>query len=174
MCWMFASRCRAVVARTASTDDLCVVDCIGRSEHICIVTIFANVGCLYMRRTLADGINAVVAAGTIIDDTKVVEVRWPPGDRCMAIVAGIAAGDMCRVFAGCDDAVMAAVARADDLHVVNGEDWCKDVGVVAVLADITGLDVCQVLANGIDTVMAVNTLASDVQVVKVGWQPAYR
>ncbi len=81
MRWMFASRRRAVVARTASTDDLCVVDSIGRSEHICIVTIFANVGCLYMRRSLADRFNAVVATGTIIDDTKVVEVRWPPTHR---------------------------------------------------------------------------------------------
>ena len=81
MCWMFARRRRAVMARTTSTDDLCVVDCVGRSEDICIVTIFANVACLYMRRTLADGINAVVAAGTIIDDTKVVEVRWPPTHR---------------------------------------------------------------------------------------------
>ena len=174
MCWMFTCCRSAVMARTASTDDLCVVDCIGWSEHICIVTIFANVGCLYMRRTLADRVNAVVAAGTIIDDTKVVEVRWPPGDRCMAIVAGIAAGDMCRVFAGCDDAIMAAVAGADDLHVVDGESRRKDIGVVAILANITGLDVCQIFANGIDAVMAVNTLASNVQVVKVGWQPAYR
>ncbi len=81
MCWMFTCRRRAVMARTASPDDLCVVDCIGRSEHICIVTIFANVGRLYMRRTLADRFNAVVAAGTIIDDTKVVEVCWPPTHR---------------------------------------------------------------------------------------------
>ena len=78
---MFACRRRAVVTRTASADDLCVVDSIGRSEHVCIVTIFTNVGCLYMRRSLADGINAVVATGTIIDDTKVVEVRWPPTHR---------------------------------------------------------------------------------------------
>jgi len=92
----------------------------------------------------------------------------------MAIVAGITARDMCWVFTGRNNTIMTAVAGANDLRVVNGESWCKDIGVVAVLANITGLDVCQVLANGIDTVMAVNTLASDVQVVKVGWQPAYR
>ena len=92
----------------------------------------------------------------------------------MAIVAGIAAGDMCWVFACRDNTIMTAVAGSNHLGVVHREDWCKDVGVVAVLANITGLDVCQVLANGIDTVMAVNTLASDVQVIKIGWQPAYR
>lgn len=127
-----------------------------------------------MRRALADGINAVVAAGTIVDDANVIEGRWSPGDRCMAVIAGIAAGDMCRLFAGRDDAIMAAIARADDLHVVDGENRCKDVGVVAVLTNIAGLDVCQVLADGIDTVVAVNTLARDVQMVKVGWQPGYR
>ena len=91
----------------------------------------------------------------------------------MAIIAGIAARDMGWVFACRNNTVMTAVAGANDLRVVNGEDWCKDVGVVAVLANITGLDVCQVLASGIDTVMAVNTLASDVQMVKVSWQPTY-
>jgi hypothetical protein len=91
----------------------------------------------------------------------------------MAIIAGIAARDMGWVFACRNNTIMTAVAGANDLRVVNGEYWCKDVGVVAVLANITGLDVCQVLASGIDTVMTVNTLASDVQMVKVGWQPTY-
>jgi len=172
MRWMLACGRRAVMARTAGTEDLGVVDSVGGRKNICIVTIFTNVGCLYMRRTLADGINAVVAAGAIVDNTQVVEGRWSPGDRCMAVIAGIAAGYMCRMFACRNNTIMTAVAGADDLRVVNGEDGCKDVGVVAVLANITGLDVCQVLTNGIDTVMAVNTLASDVQMVKVGWQPA--
>lgn len=92
----------------------------------------------------------------------------------MAIVAGIAARDMCWMFACRNDAIMAAVAGADDLRVVNGEDRCKDVGVVAILTNIAGLDVCQILANGVHTVMAVNTLACDVQMVEVGRQPGYR
>jgi len=81
MRWMFARRGSAVMARTAGTQDLCVVDSISGRENICIVAIFTNVGCLYMRRTLADGINAVVAAGAIVDNTKVVEVRRPPTYR---------------------------------------------------------------------------------------------
>ena len=62
MCWMFAGCCSSVVARTASTQDLGVVDGIGRREYIRVVTIPTNVGCLYVRRTLADGINTVVTA----------------------------------------------------------------------------------------------------------------
>ena len=57
-----------------------MVDCIGGREYIGVVTIFTDVSRLYVCRTLADGLNAIVAAGTIIDDTEVVEVRWPPGD----------------------------------------------------------------------------------------------
>ena len=78
---MLACRRRAVMARTASTEHLRVIDSIGRRENICIVTILTNVSCLYMGRTLANGINAVVATGTIIDDTEVVESRWPPTHR---------------------------------------------------------------------------------------------
>lgn len=78
---MLACRRRAVMARTASTEDLCVVDSIGRRENIGIVTILTNVSCLYMGRNLANGINTVVATGTIIGDTEVVESRWPPTHR---------------------------------------------------------------------------------------------
>ena len=92
----------------------------------------------------------------------------------MAVIAGIAARNMRRMFACCDDAVVAAVAGPDDLSVVNSEDRRKDVGVVAIFANIAGENMCRVLANGIDAVMAVNTLASDVQMVEVGWQPSYR
>ena len=43
----------------------------------------------------------------------------------MAIVAVIAARDMCWMFACRNDAIMAAQAGADDLRVVNGEDRRK-------------------------------------------------
>lgn len=66
-----------------------------------------------------------------------------------------------------DNAIVAAVAGADNLCVVHREDRCKDVGVVTVLAYITGLNVRQVFANGVDTVMAVNTTSDDIQMVEV-------
>ena len=92
----------------------------------------------------------------------------------MAVIAGIAARDMCWMLACCDDAVMAAVTGTDNLRVVNRENRCEDIGIVAILANIAGLDVCQILANGINTIMAVNTLAGNVQMVEVGWQPTHR
>jgi len=62
MRWMLACRCGAVVARAASAQDLRMVDGIGRRKYVRVVTILTNVACLYVRRTLADGINAVVTA----------------------------------------------------------------------------------------------------------------
>ena len=39
-----------------------MVDGIGRRKYVGVVAILANIACLYVRRTLTDGINAVVTA----------------------------------------------------------------------------------------------------------------
>ena len=174
MRWVLTCRRGAVVARTASSQYLRMVNDIGRRKYVCVVTILTNVGCLYVCRTLAGGFNSVVAARTIIDDTEVIEVCWPPADRRVAVVAGIAAGNMRRMLARRDDAVMAAAAGTDNLHVINRKDRREYIGVVAVLANIASENMCLVLANGVDAVMAINTLTSDVQMVEIGWQPSYR
>ncbi len=62
MCWVFASRRCAVMARTASAQNLGMVDRVRRREYVGVVAILTNVACLYVRRTLADGINTVVTA----------------------------------------------------------------------------------------------------------------
>jgi len=62
MRWMLACCRSAIVARATSTQNLRMVDGIGRRKYVCVVTILTNVACLYMRRTLADGINTVVTA----------------------------------------------------------------------------------------------------------------
>ena len=103
-----------------------------------------------------------------------IKVCWPPASCRVAVIAGIAARNMRRMFACGYDAVVAAVAGPDDLRVVNSEDRRKDVGVVAILTSVTGENMGQILANGINAVMAVNTLTGDIQMVEVGWQPGYR
>ena len=57
-----------------------MVDPVCRREDVRVVTVFTNVGRLYMGWALARGIDAIVATGTIIDDTEVIECRWSPGD----------------------------------------------------------------------------------------------
>lgn len=85
----------------------------------------------------------------------------------MTVVAGITAGYMSWMLARGDNAVVTAVAGADNLCVVHREDRCKDVGIVTVLANITGLNVRQVLTNRLDAVMTVNTTSGDIQMVEV-------
>ena len=81
MRWVLAGRGSAVVARATSTQDLRMVDGIGRRKYVCVVTILANIGCLYVRRTLADGIETVVTVTTLTSDIQMVEVGWQPGYR---------------------------------------------------------------------------------------------
>ena len=45
------------------------------------MAVFADVGGLYMRRDLARGIRAVMAAGTIAGDVNVIEIRRQPAGR---------------------------------------------------------------------------------------------
>lgn len=77
---MFAGCRSAVMTRTAGTDDLRVIDPVCGREGVRVVTIFANVGRLYVGWAFARGIDAIVATGTTIDDTEVIERRWSPGD----------------------------------------------------------------------------------------------
>ncbi len=78
---MFAGRSNPVVARTTSTKNLGMVDSISRRKYVRVVTVFANVRRLYMCRSLAHRIDAVMTAGTVINDSKVIEIRRTPGNR---------------------------------------------------------------------------------------------
>ena len=71
-----------------------------------IVAILANVGRLDMRRALASRIRAVMATGAVVHNIDMVKIGRQPGDRRVAVVTIIAAGDMCRVLAGGRDTVM--------------------------------------------------------------------
>lgn len=51
---MLADRRCTVMARTAISQDVSVVDPVCRREDVCIVTIFTNVACLYVGRAFAD------------------------------------------------------------------------------------------------------------------------
>ena len=86
----------------------------------------------------------------------------------MTVLTDVTAGNVCRVFAGGNDAIMAGVAGADHLGVINGHDWRKHIGGMAVFTDIGRLNVPPVLAGGLDAVMAADTVATDIQVIEIG------
>ena len=75
MGWMFASRRYAVVTRSASAQDLRVVDDKYRRPHIAGVTVFANGACLNMQGALAGRVSTVVTAKAVAGDVYVIEIR---------------------------------------------------------------------------------------------------
>lgn len=113
-----------------------------------------------------------MATDAIAGDVQVIEIGRPPGYRGVTVIAGIAAGDVRRMFADGCDAVVAGTAITDDLCVIDSKDRRKNIGRVAVLAHITGLDVCRTFADSLDPIMAIDTIAGDVHVIEVRRQPA--
>ena len=114
------SRC-AVVTRRTGAQHLVMVDGDHGRPHIGAVAILADIRRLRVQRALACCVYTVVAAAAVIRDIRMIEVCRRPRDRCMAVVAIVAAGDMRRMFADGDGAVMAGTAGANDLRVVDRE-----------------------------------------------------
>jgi len=92
----------------------------------------------------------------------------------VAVIAGIAASDMCQSFARGRKTIMARAAGADHLSVIDRHDGCEYVRPMAVLANVRRVHVCRVLAGRFGAVMATKTIAADIDMVKVCWQPAER
>jgi len=90
----------------------------------------------------------------------------------VAVVAVIAAINVCRVLASCRDAVMAGAANAHNLRVVDSEYGREHICVVTVLAHVGRLNVRRTFARGFRAVVAVDAVTGDVDVIEVSGQPA--
>lgn len=71
--WMLADRGYPVMARSAGTKDLCVVNRNHRLKHRGVVAVFANRSRQNVCRTLADSGRAVVTTGTVSGDADMVK-----------------------------------------------------------------------------------------------------
>lgn len=136
---VLASRRDTVMAGTAGTQYLRMVDRKDRRPQVRGMAIFTDIARLNVRRALAGRFHAVMAAGTVAGDADVVKIGREPARCRVTIVTGVATRDMGRVFAGRCNAIVAGSTGADDLRVVNGKCRRKYVGVVTVFADIAGL-----------------------------------
>lgn len=101
------NRLDTVMARRTRTQHLRVIDGEYRREYVCRMTVFADVGCLYVLLVLACRICSVVTADTIAGDIHVVEIGWQPANGAVTVVAVIATGDVRRMFASSSEAIMA-------------------------------------------------------------------
>ena len=165
---ILARRVHAVMAGRAGAKYLGMINieygrpCRGR------VTVFAHIRRQGMLRVLGSRNSAVVATETVTRDIGVIVIRRQPGDRGMAVVAVIAARDMCRVLARSNDAIVAGAAAAQYLCVIHGEWWYPHGAVVAVLADIRRQRMSWGLAGRSYTVMAIDAVADDARMIKIG------
>ncbi len=164
---VFAGRNDAIVAGTTSTDHLRVINTDHGLPQVGAVAIFTDGSRLYVRWTLARGLDAVMAAGTIAGDAQVIEVRRQPGGGAVAVITSIATRDMRCVFAGRNDAIVAGTTATDHLRVIDTDHGLPQVGAVAIFTDGARLNMCRTLARGLDAVMAAGTIAGDAQVIKV-------
>ena len=85
----------------------------------------------------------------------------------MAVVAVIAAGEVARVLAGGDGAVVAREQVPSTCVWSTRSAGDQQHVVVAVLADVGGIDVRRVLAGRVGAVMAAEAVAGDVGVIEV-------
>ena len=162
----------AVMAGRTGSQNLIVIDGDDWSPYIGAVAILTDVCRLWVQWPLTCRIGAVVAVHTIAHNIGVIEVRWKPGNRCVAVIAVVTAGDMCRVLAGRSRAIVARSTGANHLCVVHRKGGYPGVRCMTVFANLAGLNVRQVLSRGIRAVVATGTIASDVHVIEVRGQPA--
>lgn len=135
------------------------------------MTILANVGRQYVLRILSRGDRPVVATHAVACNVSVIEVGRCPGDGGVAIVAVVAACDMCWVLAGRNDTVVTCGTTAEDLCVIDGHDRVPDRWAVAIFTNVRCLNMHGVFAGRIRTVMAIHAVAHNIHVIEVRRHP---
>ena len=89
----------------------------------------------------------------------------------MAIVAVVATVNVCGMLTGCRGAIVARVACAYDLGVINGIGWRPDIRRMTVLANVGGLYMRKSLAGRVGAVVTARTITGDIYMIKIGRQP---
>jgi hypothetical protein len=106
------------------------------------VTVFAEFRCDDMRRIFAFGPYIIVATNAALGDATATVFKGggQPAVRVVAIITGIFTGNMVEVLAGCGDAIMAAIAAAQHLEMINADHRLPGTGGVTIRANFGGTD----------------------------------
>lgn len=163
---VFAGRSDTVMTAAATTQHLGMIDDDCRYPDRWAVTVFANTRCNNVHWPFASRIGAVVAGHAVADDVRMIEIRWCPGDRGVAVVTIIAARNMREIFPCCGEAVMAGAAAAQHLGVVNRNNRLPHDLAVAVFANVRRLNMCGILSCCTNTVVAANAITENVVMVE--------
>lgn len=162
----------AVVARTACSKDLSVIDHENRREDVGVMAVLAYVRGLNVRLVLARGLDTVVAIDAVAGDAHMIEIRWYPTGRCVAVVTGIATCNVIWRLPGCREAVMTGATGSGYLGMVDDVHRRKRIRVVAVFTYVGCCYVSWVFSGCIRAVVAARTTSRDIDVVEVGGYPA--
>jgi len=155
---------RAVVTRRAAAADLRMVDLRYRAPAGRRVAAFAADARDYVRRALAGGACAVMAAGATGGNARMREVCRPPGSRDVAGLAFVAGCDVSRILAAGPGPVMTTEAGTLDLRVIHPSGRLPRRRRMAGLAARAGRDVRRVLARCARAGVAAGTAVDDARV----------
>ena len=111
----------AIVAGSAGPEDLGMVDHVSRRKCHVVVAVLAYVARIDVRGVLTRGLHAIMTIDAVARDVGVIKIGWSPRDSGVPIVTIVAARDVGRMFSSCCIAVMACVAAAKYLRVIDGE-----------------------------------------------------
>ena len=100
-----------------------------------------------------------------------IEVRRQPAHGRVAVIAVISTRNVCRVFAGCRDAVVARATGAQYLGVIYCDCRLESDGAMAILANVGRLNVQRTLASRRDPVVAAHAVVGDTGMIEYGRYP---
>ena len=135
------------------------------------MAIFAKVARTDVIVVLAERVCTVMTAKAITRYACMVEIGRQPGDRCMAVIAVIAARNMFRILSERDRAVMAGSASSNDLGVIDGHDRLKESNAVAILANVSRRNMILSFTRSTGSIVATSTIIRNACVVKRCRQP---
>jgi len=135
------------------------------------MAVFTHICGQNMCRSLTRRVVAIVAAGTIRDDVRMIKVRRSPGYGGVAVITVVAAGYVRRVFSSCDDPVVTSRTTPENLRVINCYCGFPGGDAVAILTDIRRLNVGDAFPRRFNTVMTAYAIAYDVVMIEVRWSP---
>jgi len=104
---VFACRNDSIVTAAAGTDDLGVIDGQHRRKDVGGMAVFTDIRRSNVPAILANCFRTVVTTNAVAGNIQVIKICRQPTHGAMTVIAGIAARDMCQVFAEGNDAVVA-------------------------------------------------------------------
>lgn len=119
---MFAGGNRTIVTGHTTAKHLGMIDTRNRRPAGGAMTILTDIGGLDVCRVLAASRCAVMTADTVACHTRMVKHGRSPASGIMAVITLGAAGNVSRMFAGGDGAIVAGDTATQDIAVIDAGD----------------------------------------------------